>query len=298
MDREAVDPSEHAYQAELHGERRVARWTREAIYRTGPLKRLVKSKSGQDLTYTIRVARHVKRPLTFAIGEMRGDGVDALTMRRSGMTVHVRRRSGDLVMFHQILGRDVYGLPRQVEERLAQVEGPLRIADLGGNIGFFTIRLLERYPSAEIVAVEADPHNAALFARTIEANSLTQQVELIDAAASNEVGTVEFAAGNFFQSRVVDDGGDDTVSVRMIDALPLLEDQHLIKIDIEGSEWPILSDQRFAGLEAVAVALEWHTHGCPTDDPRGTAEACLVEAGFTVQHDFVDADCGTLWAWR
>lgn len=297
MDQHSPHPAQ-AHQAELHGESRAAQWARGAIYRFGPLRRLVKSELGKNLVYTLRVSREVKRPLAFALGEMQADGVATLVLRRSEMTVHVRRRSGDLVMLHQILGRDIYLPPPEVEERLAQVDGPLRAADLGGNVGFFTMRLLERYPDSLIYAVEADPHNAALFARTLETNRLKEQVELAEAAASNRPGAVEFAAGNFFQSRVVDGEGADTVLVQMIDVLPRLADRHLIKIDIEGSEWPILLDERFRNLEAVALAMEWHAHGCPSADPRAAAENALVEAGFTVRHSSSDADCGTLWAWR
>jgi FkbM family methyltransferase len=146
--------------------------------------------------------------------------------------------------------------------------------------------------------VEADPDNASLFARTLEANRLDSQVELAPVAASNRAGTVEFAAGNFFQSRVVDGGGAGTIEVAMIDVLPRLEDRDLIKIDIEGSEWPILFDERFRSLDAAAVALEWHAEGCPQPDPLAAAEAALAAAGFTVRHDHSEPDCGTLWAWR
>ena len=201
-------------------------------------------------------------------------------------------------MLHQILGRDIYRPPDEVTERLSQIKKPLRVADLGGNVGFFTVQLLERCPDSRVFAVEADPGNAALFARTLEENQLRPQVELETAAASNRPGTVTFAAGNFFQSRVVAEKEIGAVEVQMIDVLPRLEDRHLIKIDIEGSEWPILFDERFRNLNAVALAMEWHAQGCPKVNPREAAESALVDAGFTVRHGSFDADCGTLWAWR
>jgi FkbM family methyltransferase len=287
-----------AYQPELHGSSPFARWARGAVQRIKPLRRLIKSRLGTNLIYTLRVSRQVERPLEFAVGELRGEGVDALVLRRSGLTVHVRRRSGDLIMLHQIIGRDVYRPPEEVTQRLSQLAGPLRVADLGANVGFFSLRLLERYPDSEILAVEADPDNAALLARTLEANDLESQVELVEAAASNRPDTVEFAAGNLFQSRVVEGGGKGTIQVKMIDVLPLLEGRHLLKIDIEGSEWPILLDERFRNLDAVALALEWHSQNCPGPDPRDAAAAALGDAGFSVRHDHFEPGCGTLWAWR
>ncbi|MBK5218429.1 MAG: FkbM family methyltransferase [Thermoleophilia bacterium] len=290
---------DQAHQPELHGTGRLSGWVRSTIDRIAPLRSVVKSPLVQNLIYTARVSRQVERPLAFVAGELRGEGTEAVVLRRSGLTANLRRGSGDLVMLHQIIGRDVYRPPVEVSERLGRVEGPLRIADLGANVGFFTLRQLESYPGCEIVAVEADPGNAALLARTLAANRLEPRVELVEAAASNAPGSVEFAAGNFFESHVVEgDGGDGTIEVRMIDALPLLAGRHLVKIDIEGSEWPILADPRFRELEAVALTLEWHIQGCPGSEPRQAAEDALAAAGYTVRHDHSEPGCGTLWAWR
>jgi FkbM family methyltransferase len=292
-----TDPAP-AHHEGLHGSGRLARWGRAAVYRFAPLRRLVKSRLGERVVYTLRVARLVKRPLAFVAGEARGGGVETLVLRRSGLKVAVRRRSGDLVMLHQILGRDVYAEPDEVAARLTALGRPPRIADLGGNVGLFTMRMLERHPGAEVFAVEADPGNAEVFARTIAANDLGDRVELVCAAAATEPGSVSFAAGNFFESKVVEGPGNGTVTVAAIDVLPALADRDLIKIDIEGSEWPILADRRFAALRAPVVTMEWHAHGCPDPDPAGAAERALVAAGYTVRHESADLGCGTLWAWR
>lgn len=298
MNRPGSGQSELTHQTALHGSGGLARWLRSAIYRNGLLRRIVKSRAGVRFAYTVRVARIVKRPLAFAFAELHKDGATPLVLRRSGATVYVRGRSDDLVMVHQILGRDVYELPVEAQAQLMGIGRSLRVADLGGNIGCFTLRLLERYPNANVLAIEADPKNAELFALTVKANELEAQVDLVDAAASNQAGNIAFSAGHFFQSRVADGDEPDVISIPMIDVLPLLRDRDLIKIDIEGSEWPILFDQRFRELDAAVIALEWHKRGCPTDDPQAAAETALVDAGFTVRHDFSDTACGTLWAWR
>lgn len=286
------------YQPGVHGTSRLARFARSAVYRIPPLRWLVKSKLGVHLTYMVRLSPKVRRPLAFVFGEMSPAGVEALELRRSGVTVHVRRRTPDLMMLHQILGRDVYRPPDEVTERLAKIEEPLRFADLGANVGFFTMRMLEHYPQAKALSVEADPDNASVFARTIEANRLEGQVELIQAAASNRSGTVEFAAGELFKGRVVDSSSATTVTVPLLDVLPPLKPCHLVKLDIKGSEWSILDDERFRDLEAVALTMEWHVLRCPSPDPRALAEKALVDAGYTVRHAVADPECGTLWAWR
>ncbi len=293
----AETTSSPEYQPELHGSGRLARWGRGAVYGFAPLRRLVKSQLGSDVVYTLRVARQAKHPLRFVAGELRGPGVETVVLR-DGTAVSIRRRTGDLVMLHQILGKDVYAPPPEVRRRLAAVAGPLRAADLGANVGFFTLAMLRLYPGAEVLAVEADPENAALLQRTVAANGLEDEIEVLQVAASNEPGTVEFAAGNFFESRVAEAGEEGTVKVEMVDVLPLLAGRALIKIDIEGSEWPILLDERFKDLDAVALALEWHAHGCPRPDARAAAEEALKAAGYSVRHDHSEPDCGTLWAWR
>jgi FkbM family methyltransferase len=287
------------HQAELHGSSHVSHWVRKAIYHVGPLRRVVKSRLGTNLTYTLRASRLVKRPLRFAVRSLSSRGLEPLVLRDSGRIIHVRRRSGDLVMLHQIVGRNVYRLPDEVRDRLHRVGRPIRAADLGANIGFFTMKLLEDFADAQVLAVEADPQNASVFARTLGANGLQSQVQLAQAAASDRPGTVEFAAGDYFLSRVVE--GDElpnAIKVPKIDVLPLLAGRDLLKIDIEGSEWPILRDVRFKDLEAVALTLEWHSRGCPGADPRSAAEEALTDAGFTVRHQHSEGDCGTLWAWR
>jgi hypothetical protein len=84
------------------------------------------------------------------------------------------------------------------------------------------------------------------------------------------------------------------------DAFPLIADADLVKIDIEGGEWPILADARFASMRARAVVLEYHIDGSPSGDPAGSAAAALTAAGFVVGEP-VPATApgyGTLWAWR
>lgn len=290
--------SEPVYQPDVHGTSHFARWARSVIYATPPVRWLIKSKLGHHITYMIRLSQKVKHPLSFVVGEMGPAGLEALELRSSGKKVYVRRRSADLMMFHQLIGRDVYKPPIEVAERLDRIEGPLCFADLGANVGFFTIRMLEHFPDSQSFAVEADPENAAVFSRTIDANHLGGQIELSQAAASNHTGTVEFATGESWRGRVVDDDGPGTVTVPLVDVLPSLKDRHLLKIDIEGSEWSILADERFRDLDATALTMEWHEFRCPSDDPRAAAEKALVEAGYTVRHGVAADGCGTLWAWR
>lgn len=71
-----------------------------------------------------------------------------------------------------------------------------------------------------------------------------------------------------------------------------------MKIDIEGSEWGILSDPRVADPPIRAPAMGYRPGRCRGGDPRATAAALLRDAGFEVwearQHV---PGFGEIWAW-
>jgi hypothetical protein len=75
----------------------------------------------------------------------------------------------------------------------------------------------------------------------------------------------------------------------------------LLKLDIEGGEWPILLDGRLAALRAGAVVAEWHGRRAPERRPREAVARLLRTAGYTAFADGPydpNADVGVLWAWR
>jgi FkbM family methyltransferase len=269
---------------------------RRLMHRLAPLRRIAKSGAGQRLIYTARALPLIRRPARFALTQLVG-GEEEVVLRRSGRRAILRPGSGDLMMLHQILGRDLYRPPSQVERSLAGSGGRIRIADLGGNVGLFTLQALERWPSADVVAVEADPANADVFARMLGANGLEPQVRLLRAAVSNRNGTVAFDQGRAFRSRVVDEG-PGAARVERLDIFPLLADRDFVKIDIEGSEWDILGDERFEEIPARVIAMEWHAHRSPEPEPGVAAVRLLEAAGFSVIPGSSDLDCGTVWAWR
>ena len=76
---------------------------------------------------------------------------------------------------------------------------------------------------------------------------------------------------------------------------------HLVKIDVEGSEWAIFGDPRFERIGARVVAFEYHPQGCPEPDPRTAAITLFDRLGYVVEEvDIAHAPAGVgmLWAWR
>ncbi len=123
----------------------------------------------------------------------------------------------------------------------------MNVLDLGANIGFFTLLAASLVgPSGSVVAVEPNPANARLIEASRRANAF-DQVEVLQVAAGRAHGLLvlntDFSNGT--TAGLPDDVAvvlsAQTVPALRIDAL-LRRDRpvHLIKIDVEGAEYPAL----------------------------------------------------------
>ena len=177
--------------------------------------------------------------------------------------------------------------------------------DLGANIGLFGALASSLWPRAQITAFEPDPANAAVHERAIAANGLGERWQLVRAAAGASAGQVRFTAGLDASSHLADlpgdaAGADGTITVERRDVLGLVAAADLVKLDIEGGEWAILVDPRFALGPPRAIVLEYHAAGCPSQDPRAAAFGALEAAGMRTAEIWHDEPgrVGMLWGWR
>jgi FkbM family methyltransferase len=233
----------------------------------------------------------------FVVRELTGRrGVSGYRLRESGRCVFVRHGTADVVTLDEVFYTRNYALPAAVAGIVDSLGRPPRVLDLGANIGLFGIFVLERYPEARIVAIEADAANAEVLRRCIAANDGNGRWQVVEAAASNRDGTVDFVAGGYSLSHLA---GPEEPSVRVpaVDVFPYLADADLLKMDIEGGEWAILGDRRLAEVPVRALVLEFHPHLCPEPSPRRAVSAALEAAGF--EHRLTGGeDYGMAWAWR
>ena len=236
----------------------------------------------------------VTQPMRFALNELRRSPTpETYPLRRSGVRVALRHGTPDVLILDEVFSQDPYEPPEAAVLALEKLERPLRVLDLGANIGLFGAWALGRFPVASIHAVEPDPENAAVHERTIEANLGRADWRLTRAYATVSAGKVRLHAGDFTTSRLAA-AGEESIMVPAIDVLPLLSETDLVKIDIEGAEWPILLDQRFAASRATALVLEYH------DDARSRAESALRAPGYRVEETARNDRyrTGVIWAWR
>jgi FkbM family methyltransferase len=215
------------------------------------------------------------------------------------LVARIRHHTGDLYVLNEIVRHRGYDFPAEPVCRLEALGRPPRVVDAGANIGLFGIEVLNRFPQATITAFEPDPANAAVHEETIRSNGLERSWTLIRSCAGTAAGSIDFAAQGGVGSHV--ESSADSISVPVVDLFPYLQQADLVKMDIEGSEWPILADARLQALDELVIVLEYHRHGCPHADAREAALRLLGGAGFTA-HD-VDAPhqpdgTGVVWAWK
>jgi FkbM family methyltransferase len=246
----------------------------------------------------------VRESLPFVRRELQSRSVRGrYRLRRSGQTIMIRHGTLDIPTLAEIFLERQYEPPPALAQYLENLGRPPQIVDLGANIGLFGAFMRSRLPQARLTAVEADPENAAVHRDVVAANAAEAVWHLIEAVASVSNDEVAFLAGENVFSRAAEPGSAGNARlVEGLDALPVLGEADLAKIDIEGGEWAILGDSRFQELSPKTLVLEYHSHLCPGPEPRQVALELLREAGYEVElRTERTTDYGTfgmLWAWK
>jgi FkbM family methyltransferase len=306
----------------------IASDLRKAIERVAVLSSAVESRPGQHLVQTVRGAMVVHRPVRFAALQLGPARPAGHVLRKSGLKIFLRHRTRDVHILNEIFGgtggRNSYEPPPVVADALDARRSP-KVLDLGANIGLFGAYVLGRWPRAAIRSFEPDPTNLRVLTRVIAANELQGRWSVADVAVANSAGEETFAAGLLADShlspasdertledpaggvpdpavvtnRCADLANAQTITVGTVDLFEQDHDVDLMKMDIEGGEWSILTDPRLGELAADVVVLEWHARGCPEPDAHATAARLLRAAGYDRLEEVESGqDNGLLWAWR
>lgn len=133
--------------------------------------------------------------------------------------------------------------PEVWEKLMEEVRPGDTVADVGANIGLYTIALAQRVGSAgRVVAFEPDLANVALLRRNLALNPIGTKVEVIEAAVSNEEGEIPFEMGGEVQSHVSTRPNSRAKLVRSVTLDKVFENKPLglLKIDVEGFEEKVL----------------------------------------------------------
>lgn len=250
-----------------------------------------------------RRRRLVDERLRFVVGELRG-GTRAyhLAVDRK-YSVVIRHKTPDTWVLEELFRPPMaYAPPPAADKVLRDLASrrSIRILDLGGNVGLFAVYALSRYPGATVTSYEPEPENVRVLASCAQRNSFAHW-NIVHACAMAADAIVTVTRDAFAHAYVCDFGGSSNGGeVPGIDVLPRLAAYDFIKMDIEGSEWPILTDARWpTAMRDVSVfVLEWHSRGCDAIDPRAAALAGVEAAGFASAASPDAATHGVIWGWR
>lgn len=215
---------------------------------------------------------------------------------RSGLKVSLRPPpSTDLSTAYELYVDEIYRPAR--EAGLGDVR---LVVDLGANVGFSVLYFARTFGRARILAFEPHPRNSSSLQRNVGLNGLESRVEIFQEAACCSPGLLRLTDSEN-TSRVSQSEG--SIVVRGTDIFERLKSEQVdvLKMDIEGGEYALLSDRRFFDLAPRFLIMEWHgTH----EGRLGSewCEATLTLKGYRVtQGTSIECDgqfVGMLWAQR
>ena len=223
---------------------------------------------------------------------------------RSRRLLGVRLRTGerlflrpppatDLSVANEVFIQKVYDVPAELDASSVRF-----VVDLGANVGYTCLQWLRLFPNARVTAFEPHPAHVELAQCHFDSNGFADRVELISAAAGVSSGRCWLSdAGS--QSKVKGDAASGSIAVRVIDFFEKVKGRtiDLLKIDVEGSEYPLLADERFAGLDVRRLILEWHRTDEHPDGENWCRER-LRQLGYQTREGDRRENFGLLWARR
>lgn len=151
---------------------------------------------------------------------------------------------------------------RQSQEFIAKAGSPAVFWDIGAHVGYYTLLFKNVNPSGKVYAFEPSPRNTALYNRHMKLNGVNG-VRLFQNAVSDCEGTLMFDADRSSVAGRLSSSGQMLVEVVRISKLVSkmeVEIPHLIKMDIEGEEFKVLTDI-LKLLKEVRPVLFLSTHG-------------------------------------
>ena len=177
---------------------------------------------------------------------------------RNGLVLHSGPRDAGYLFF-EIFANGCYrrGLP-------ATLRG--EIADLGANIGAFTLDAARRYPAATLHAYEPDPETCQILMRNVEANGLSSRVRVFNEAVSGSPGTLRLWRGegsDLASAHLPPGQRDDHRDVTAVTLQTVVARAsgriEMLKMDCEGSEAEILEAAGRALDPVDFIVAEYHS---------------------------------------
>lgn len=175
-----------------------------------------------------------------------------------------RRVSSDRYVIVEVLLRDQYACLTDH----ANVE---TILDVGANIGTASLYLLNRYPTARLVALEPDPDSFEMLEMNLRPygrRATAIRAALWPRAEPLFVDRGHFRDGAEWSFQVTDEPLPSAPRVPGVPFATVLDDAaidfaDIVKIDVEGAERLLFQDALGGALDRIGLlAVELHDHEC------------------------------------
>jgi FkbM family methyltransferase len=200
--------------------------------------------SAHNLRRLTRITKYL--PRSPGIGVLQGFYARAL---KPGKLYRIRDFDGDLVFdvdIRECIGFQLWHIPNRYEKKerklfCSSIQPGSTVLDVGANIGIYTLLAAKR--GAKVIALEADPANAAMLRHHVELNGFADAVTIYQVAAVERPQSLTLhrnptnCGGSSLHTH-----GPETVTVQgcTIDSLSL-PPVDVCKMDIEGAELSALA---------------------------------------------------------
>lgn len=183
-------------------------------------------------------------------------------IRWKGHNVFLRKGTTDFTVFRQVLVFQHY--------ELKALKNVHTIIDLGANIGLSTLYFKTKYPQASVIAIEPEQGNFDMLKKNV--NGLPGVYCLRNAVWNRhkqlQLNATRYGEYGFSVQEETDAGPNRIESVTMdeIREMFAISKIDLLKIDIEGSEKELFSDNYLRWLPEVNCIIielhDWVRPGC------------------------------------
>jgi FkbM family methyltransferase len=216
--------------------------------------------------------------------------------------------TGLYLVFKEIFVTDFY----EIDTLVSQLPPKPLIVDIGANVGYFNVMLFSKIKDATVYAYEPIPKNFELFKTNISLNpGLEKNIHLFNKAVTgtpcdNVELFMEHSTDNSVIASIYSDFDQQNKYSTKVPAISLQEIINgngfsrvdLLKVDCEGSEYPIIYETPAAIWSKVnRVAIEVHNLDNDTRNADYLGKF-LQQQGFEVESQFVHANCYALMGVR
>jgi FkbM family methyltransferase len=134
------------------------------------------------------------------------------------------------------------------------------IVDAGANVGAFSLYALLHAPNARVISVEPSTATFQRLRWVLDANGVADRATTIQAALGGSEGVTSFATTGPSHMRVGGVAGGEQVRQTTLESiLPPNEQVDVLKMDIEGGEYPTLDATPRHVLDRIRrIELEYH----------------------------------------